>query len=80
MTKTLKQIILQNNSLVMPTLRNVARIGLHPTGIRDLGDAIAENLKLRNTQVGNVLSCSGSFCDATKYLAYGFTVGNLIYG
>ncbi|MEI7719215.1 MAG: hypothetical protein WCI72_05085 [archaeon] len=79
MAKTLKQIIEDIHPLARPTLRNVARMSLYPTGIMDFGDAVAEDLKLKNSQVGNLLKYSGALCDVAKYLFYGFAIGSLIY-
>lgn len=62
-----------------PTLENWARMTVHPTGVRDFAQAVAEDLDLTKSAVGKLLRYSGTLFDGGKYLLYGMCAGSLIY-
>ena len=79
MAETLTQIAQKMHPLTRPNLRNWARMALSPTGVRDFGNAVAEDLNLTGSPVGQFLKYSGTLFDGAKYFLYGLLPGTIIY-
>jgi hypothetical protein len=79
MAETLTQIAQKMHPLTRLNLRNWTRMVLYPTGVRDFGSAVAEDLNLTDSPVGQFLKYSGTLFDGAKYFLYDLLPGTIIY-
>ena len=79
MTGSLTQTINEMHPRTRPTMGNWARMAFYPTGVRDFGIAVSQDLNLTKSVVGGLLKYSGTLLDGAKCLLYGAIVGRVTY-
>ena len=81
MTKmeTLKDINDRIHPLTRCSLKNIVRMGFHPTGIRDFALAVRDDLNIEGTIASKFLTSTGTLSDIAKNFCYGAIVGSTMY-
>lgn len=73
------RIIVNMHPRTRPTLGNLARMMIHPTGVRDFTVGVRDDLNLEGTRTGKFLVDSGTFYDGAKYFMGGLLLGSIAY-